>query len=85
MTMDNISELKSVKKKYSAYLLSLPNVEGVGIGWKVSGGQKTQQPAIKVFVKQKISCDKLAESELIPEQLEGVPTDVEVLAPLRAN
>lgn len=85
MTMENISELKSVKKKYSAYLLSLPNVEGVGIGLKVSGGKKTQQTAIKVFVKEKISRDNLAASELIPEQLEGVPTDVEVLAPLRAN
>ena len=83
--MENISELKSVKKKYSAYLLSLPNVEGVGIGLKVSGGKKTQKTAIKVFVKQKISRDKLAKSELIPEQLDGFPTDVEVLAPLRAN
>ena len=47
--------------------------------------EEDSKTAIKVFVKQKISRDKLAKSELIPEQLDGFPTDVEVLAPLRAN
>ena len=73
-----------LKEKYRQALLGLPNVVGVGVGPKVVGGQLTEVLAIKVYVRSKVPEDRLAENERVPKEIEGVPTDVEEQAPLRA-
>lgn len=56
-------------------LMDLPNVVGSGIGPRRSGENKGQ-PSIVVFVEQKVPDEELDEGERVPDQLNGVPTDV---------
>ena len=73
-----------VKKRYRDFLMSLPNVVGVGVGAKVVSGKTTPLVAVKVYVRTKVPLNLLTEKERIPQELDGVPTDVEEQAPLRA-
>jgi hypothetical protein len=54
-----------------------PNVVGVGIGRKMVRGVATQDVALKVYVKQKVHPLLVRDGEVIPPEVEGVPTDVE--------
>jgi hypothetical protein len=57
-------------------LLALPNVVGVGISHKYVGGEDTGDPAIAVFVSQKLPKDMLRKDERIPASLNSLKTDV---------
>ncbi len=54
-----------------------PNVVGVGLGKKRIRGTATQDLAVKVYVKEKLHPLLVKEGEVIPDEIEGVPTDVE--------
>ena len=54
-----------------------PNVVGVGIGRKTVRGVATKDIALKVYVKQKIHPLLVRDEQVIPVEVEGVPTDVE--------
>jgi hypothetical protein len=54
-----------------------PNVVGYGLGVKWTGGQPTGEPALLVFVTQKLPATMLGAEELVPTHTgEGLPTDV---------
>lgn len=76
---------KAVMRRHEASLRLLPNVVAVGVGPKVRRGEATGEIAIKVFVSRKVGLAELTDSERIPGNLEGIPTDVEQMAPLRAR
>ena len=48
----------------------------VGIGGRVRAGQRIPELVLKVYVDVKVPTDQLAPSERIPDQIEGLPTDV---------
>ena len=73
-----------VKARHREELLRFPNVRGVGVGPKIVNGKLTDVMAIKVYVHRKVAKEELAEGECVPKEVEGVPTDVEEQAPLRA-
>ena len=54
-----------------------PNVVGVGIGRKTVRGVATGDLALKVYVKQKIHPLLVQDEQVIPDEIEGIPTDVE--------
>lgn len=81
----DIERVKLIKQKYADFLQSLPHVKGLGVGKKTIGGRPTETIAIKVYVDQKVSRDKLAEKELVPPDLDEIPTDVELISELRAR
>lgn len=56
------------------------NVHAVGIGHKIVNGEWTGQVALRVYVSQKLDSSLLG-SEAIPDEFEGVPTDVIESAP----
>lgn len=60
------------------------NVIGVGVGLKVVKGQKTDTKAITCTVTAKLPEHKLRQSDLIPKDVDGVPTDVIVGGKFRA-
>ena len=65
---DNI---EAVKRRHEAWLMSLPNVVGVGIG------ECDAEPCIKLYVQQ-----KTPDLEgRIPEQLEGFKIDIDDSGP----
>ncbi|MCP4249261.1 MAG: hypothetical protein GY778_19635 [bacterium] len=77
--------IELVKERHKESLRALANVVGLGIGPKVRGGRSTGEMAIRVFVSQKVPLDSLPESQRIPERIEGIPTDVEVMDSLQAR
>lgn len=62
------------KKSYQNSLFSMPNVNGVGVGFKVSNGQVTDELSVVCLVTKKTS--NLPAAGLIPTQVGGVVTDV---------
>lgn len=66
-----MDEITDIKTRHEEWLLSLPNVTGVGIG------ERAGRPVIKVFVTHKLPSSELAPDELIPPGLEGHEIDVE--------
>jgi hypothetical protein len=58
--------------------LAAPNVTAIGVGYKIVGGDATEVVAIHVFVERKLSADEVALGglRLVPETINGIPTDV---------
>jgi len=63
----------------------LGNMVGVGIGEKVVDGIPTGQPALKVFVKEKLSVEQVSSEALVPQTMGGVPTDVDATGEISAE
>lgn len=61
------------------------NVVGVGVGEKMVDGVPTGQLAVKVFVREKLNREEVSESALVPQDLGGVPTDVDATGEIRAS
>lgn len=54
----------------------LANVIGVGSGVKWTDGKPTGEPALLVLVTQKVEEELLSQTDLVPQNLDGIPTDV---------
>ena len=53
------------------------NVLGVGFGAKVAAGAAVAgETAVRIYVRAKVPASSLPESEVIPGEVNGVPTDV---------
>lgn len=57
-------------------LLSKRNVVGVGIGYKVTDGERTDQLSIITMVERKFDEDFLSSQDIVPKTYAGFPTDV---------
>jgi len=70
--------VKKVKEKNSEQLLSLLNVVGVGVGEKITLNEMTDELAIRVYVNRKFPERFFINypDEVIPPEIDGVPTDV---------
>lgn len=66
----------AVAHKYKKRLRELPNVNGVGVGYKHVGGRATDRLSIVVFVRQKVELQALSVGEMVPDELDGLATDV---------
>ena len=71
-----IKEAIAVKQQYLDKLFTMPNVVGIGIGYKVANGVVTNDLAITISVSKKIASAQLAGSDLIPKWLGSIKTDV---------
>jgi len=78
------SRLITVKKRYEKDLLAKKNVVGVGIGFKNTGGRELTIKCIKVYVERKEPRGALADRDIVPRELEGLMTDVEVIGKARS-
>jgi hypothetical protein len=79
-----IEEVRVVKEKYEEELLARANVVGVGIGYQYKNGRPTDEVVIVVSVTAKKSRAELAEADIIPAELDGIPTDVQEVGQIRA-
>ena len=68
--------LREIKRRNRDKLFRLPNVNGVGIGYKEVNGEPTDQIAIRVYVEKKVTGAYLSERRLVPSTVDGVITDV---------
>jgi len=72
--MKKIKDIIKLKRLVEKELLSRPNVCGVDVGYKYSGGKKTDEIAIRVFVRKKAV--DLSDEEKIPKEISGIKTDI---------
>jgi len=84
ISQEELERLREVKDRHQLELLNKPNVVGVGIGFRHRRGRRTSEAAIVVSVTEKVPESDLAADEVIPEELEGVPVDVQATGPIRA-
>ncbi len=61
----------------------LPNVIGMGIGYKKNGRDEADEPAIIFFVDRKVPIESLGVDELIPRRIAGTATDVVEVGEIR--
>lgn len=76
--------VKQSKETHKATILAKPNVVGVGVGEKVSDGQKTGETCVVVLVRQKIPLAGLSADALVPQEVGGVKTDIIEVGDIRA-
>lgn len=79
---------KAVPVKVATFGLAAPlkaaqNVVGVGVGTKFSAGKETTTKCVRFYVGQKIGPDALAAKDLLPTEIDGIPTDVIVTGKFR--
>lgn len=79
------SEIVRVKELHKLKILSKPNVVGVGTGYKKRGGRAAGELCIVALVSQKIPRGGLAETDLVPIEVGGVPTDVVQVGHIKAQ
>ncbi len=60
------------------------NIQAIGIGIKLTAGNYTGQMAVKVFVTEKTPVSRLSPAMSIPEQVDGITTDVEEVGEIAA-
>lgn len=84
LTDERMERIRAVKSAYESRLLGMANVVGVGIGFRMKGGELTGEPAIIVSVSDKLPPEQLRSGEVIPAELEGVPVDVQAVGRLLA-
>src|SRR5882757_4979794 len=71
--MDLLNAHVRAKESVEDDILKQPGITGIGVGHKWTGGKRTDQIAVQVFVKEKKTVPK---PQAIPAEINGVPTDV---------
>jgi len=74
--MDNFDKFYKALQKHRSRLITFPNVCGLGIGLKHRNMQRTDSPALIVFVEKKEKKDNLSRTEIVPKKVSGFETDV---------
>lgn len=73
---DELGVIKNTLKNYRSQLLDQSNVVAAGVGYKITGGQKTSTLSIVCSVTKKLAASQLSSKDLVPDSLNGTPTDV---------
>ncbi len=84
MTQQILSQVRQVSQQAIPDFFQRRNVIGVGIGYKNSEGQATDQLSLIISVTQKLPIEQLAEQDLIPKFFQGLITDVVETGRIRA-
>jgi hypothetical protein len=78
-------EVKRVQVRHRATLLALPNVIGLGIGLKTVQGRRGGELCLAALVRRKLPRAALEPEAIIPDELDGVATDVLEVGDIRAQ
>ena len=83
MSSDSALErARQISRAHSDALLAKPNVVGVGIGYQ-KGSQS--ELTLVVMVEQKLPLSALAEDDIVPSEIDGLPVEVRVVGEVRAQ
>lgn len=72
-----VMRASEAQQKYSDYLMSLPHVVGVAVGYTSKDGQREQEIGLIVMVDEKLPAAQLAPEQIVPRELDGVRVDVQ--------
>ena len=82
---EQISKIVDVQEQTENHLLQLANVNGVGVGYKVTKNKTSEELCLKVFVTKKLKASALDKQDTIPSKLEGFKTDVVEVGEINAQ
>jgi hypothetical protein len=74
-----LERAREVKQTHEVELLAKANVVGVGVGFRQVGGKPTRDVAIVVMVRTKVPLIALEPGDLLPDQIDGIPVDVQAV------
>lgn len=80
-----MARAQAVREGHTANLMGKANVIGVGIGLRRRGGKQVQEVALIVMVRHKLPRAMLAEGDVLPGAIDGVPVDVVEVGDIRAG
>lgn len=83
--MAHYEEIMQAKNQHMSQLMVLPNVVGVGVGYKESQGVRTDEMTLVVLVSKKLPRAALSVDAMVPKSLNTVRTDVLEVGELRAQ
>ncbi|MFN8376812.1 MAG: hypothetical protein U0694_28555 [Anaerolineae bacterium] len=72
-----MARITTVQQRYADWLMKMPHVVGVGVGFASVQGEMSQEVSLVVMVDQKLPEDQLPPDQRIPRQLDGVRVDVQ--------
>jgi hypothetical protein len=73
---NELTTVRETLKRNRHQLLKRSNVVATGVGYKITGGQKTTTLSIVCSVTRKVVASQLSSRDMGPAALEGTPTDV---------
>ena len=74
--MSDLNEIFTVKKEHKDLFLSKQNVIGLGAGYKNKEGSNTGDLCLVTLVTRKVPKTDISESDFVPEEINGIKTDV---------
>lgn len=74
--MQDLKEIRRIKREHTFSLLCKAGVMGVGIGQKDVQGKPTKALSITILVEEKLRESLLPINERLPRKIDGIPTDV---------
>ncbi len=74
--MSDVETISQAQAKHTPLLMGKANVVGVGRGYKVVKGRKTDKMCVVVLVRHKVPSMALEAHALVPRAIDGVETDV---------
>ncbi|MDO8885994.1 hypothetical protein [Candidatus Oleimmundimicrobium sp.] len=78
--MEDYKKIQRIKKQNEPRLMKHSHVVGIGIGKKKVKSevlhQETYIRCINIYVTKKLPEEKLSKDEIIPKEIEGIPTRV---------
>jgi hypothetical protein len=77
-----LERARKISRAHSDELLSKPNVVAVGLGYQE--GSESQLTLV-VMVEQKIPLSALAEDEIVPSEIDGLPVEVREVGDVSAQ
>lgn len=75
-SMDKKKDIDAIHREARRSFMNIPNVIGVGYGYKQKGNQRTSQLSLVVVVTNKVPESELPPGDIIPKEFKGVKTDV---------
>jgi acyl-CoA synthetase (AMP-forming)/AMP-acid ligase II len=77
-----LERARKISRAHSDALLAKPNVIGVGLGYLA--GSPTELTLV-VMVDRKVPLSALAEDEIVPSEIEGLPVEVREVGEVSAQ
>ena len=70
------AEIAAIQARHEHRLMALPQVVGLGIGYRQRAGRQRDELCLVVMVSQKLKRSDLPAEAILPREMEGVPVDV---------
>jgi hypothetical protein len=81
---DDLNRIRNILGSHRRQLLARANVVATGIGYKQTGGTKTETLCIVCSVKEKVPALQLSSQDLVPAAVDSAATDVVQTGVIRA-